>query len=61
MNSHGYTVPVLLDSHYGNSMLYGVSGVPMTFFIDRKGIIKYIKVGPFTSLSEIQHDIDKIT
>ncbi len=33
----------------------------MTFFIDRKGIIKYIKVGPFTSLSEIQHDIDKIT
>jgi len=61
MNSRGYTVPVLLDAHYGNSMLYGVSGVPMTVFIDRKGIIRYIKLGPFKSLSEIQKDLGKIT
>ena len=61
MNSHGYTMPVLLDAHYGTSMLYGVSGVPMTFFIDKNGIIKYIKLGAFASLSEIQHDLDKTT
>jgi hypothetical protein len=60
VNSRGYTVPVLLDAHYGTSMLYGVSGVPMTVFIDRKGIIKYIKLGPFANLSEIRNDLGKI-
>ena len=53
-------MPVLLDAHYGNSMLYGVSGVPMTVFINRKGIIRYIKLGPFANLSEIQKDLGKI-
>ncbi len=61
MNSHGYTVPVLLDARFGNSMLYGVSGVPMTVFINRNGIIKYIKLGPFANLAEMQKDIGKIT
>jgi hypothetical protein len=61
MNSHFYTVPVLLDAHYGTSLLYGVSGIPMTFFIDRDGIIKYIKRGAFLSQSEIQYGLGKIS
>ena len=36
---------------------YNVHGIPTTFFIDEQGIIKDIKIGPFTSEGEI---IDKI-
>jgi hypothetical protein len=58
MASHGYTVPVLQDIHYGMSMEYGVSGIPITFFIDSKGIIEYIQRGAFVSISQIQQDLD---
>ena len=61
MNSNGYTVPVLLDTGYDVAVQYGVSGIPATFFINGLGIIKYIQLGEFTSLSEIQQDLDKIT
>ena len=29
-------------------------GVPETYFIDRDGVMRSIKIGPFTSVSEIQ-------
>jgi hypothetical protein len=61
MNSKGYTVPVLLDAHYGSSLLYGVSGIPATFFIDKNGVIKNIKRGELISESEIQYELDKLT
>ncbi len=58
MASHGYIMPVLQDVHYGMSMEYGVSGVPMTFFIDRDGIIRYIQWGAYSNIFQIQHDLD---
>jgi len=61
MISNSYDFPVLMDSDAAVTRLYAVSGVPITFFIDRNGIIQYIKRGSFTSLSEIQSDLDKIT
>ena len=60
MNSLGYAVPVLLDRHFGNSLIYGVTGIPMTFFIDGDGLIRFIRRGPFTSLTEMQRELDKI-
>ena len=61
MQANSYDVPVLLDTNDAVAVEYGVSGIPMTFFVGRDGTIKYIKRGSFTSLSEIQNDLDKIT
>lgn len=35
-------------------------GVPETYFIDRDGILRYIKIGPFASLEEIEAVIEAI-
>jgi cytochrome c biogenesis protein CcmG/thiol:disulfide interchange protein DsbE len=35
-------------------------GVPETYFIDRQGIVRKIKIGPFTSVGEIQATIDPL-
>lgn len=37
-----------------SSTLNRKMGVPETYFIDRDGILKYVQVGPFTSMEEIQ-------
>ena len=58
--SNGYTVPVLVDAGEATAITYGVSGIPATFFIGRDGNIKYIKLGMFLSLAELQVDLDKI-
>lgn len=35
-------------------------GVPETYFIDREGVVRSIKIGPFTSVSEIQATINPL-
>ncbi len=35
-------------------------GVPETYFIDREGILRHVKIGPFTSVGEIQTVIEGI-
>ena len=35
-------------------------GVPETYFIGRDGLLRYIKIGPFTSVREIQATIDPL-
>ena len=35
----GTALPVLLDANGATSKLYGITGVPETFVIDRKGVI----------------------
>jgi len=35
-------------------------GVPETYFIDRSGVLRSIKIGPFTSLQEIQASVDTL-
>jgi hypothetical protein len=59
MQSNGYDFPVLLNGSSA-AVDYGVSGVPMTFFISRSGNIQYIKLGAFSNLAEFQIGIDKI-
>jgi peroxiredoxin len=45
MKANGFTFPVLIDD--GNaSMQYGITGVPETFIIDRKGNLKDRVIGP---------------
>ena len=35
-------------------------GVPETYFIDQQGILKYVQVGPFASVEEIQTIVDPL-
>jgi peroxiredoxin len=60
MQNNEYDFPVLLDTDYAVKELYGVSGIPVTFFIDRNGVIQYIKRGFFISLNELQNSLNKI-
>jgi len=60
MQANNYNFPVLLDGDAAVTQLYGISGIPVTFFIGRDGVIKYIKRGQFLSLAELQVDLNKI-
>lgn len=60
MQARSYDVPVLLDTNDAVAIEYGVSGIPMTFFIGRDGTIKYIKRGQFLSLAELQNSLNTI-
>ena len=40
------------------SQLFRIQGVPETYFIDRTGTLRYVQVGPFSSLAQIQQQID---
>jgi cytochrome c biogenesis protein CcmG/thiol:disulfide interchange protein DsbE len=35
-------------------------GVPETYFIDRQGILRYVKIGPFSTVDEIRAVIESI-
>lgn len=35
-------------------------GVPETYFIDRDGVLRSIKIGPFTSVQEIQASVEPL-
>jgi cytochrome c biogenesis protein CcmG/thiol:disulfide interchange protein DsbE len=43
-----------------SSILNRQMGVPETYFIDREGILRHIKIGPFASVNEIQSVIQSI-
>jgi len=60
MQSNIYDFTVLLNGSSA-ALNYGVSGIPMTFFISRTGTIQYVKLGAFSNLSEFQNAINKIT
>ena len=42
------------------SQYFRISGVPETYFIDKEGILQYVQIGPFTSITEIRAQIDPL-
>lgn len=46
MKKYRLTFPVLLDPRGAVKRLYRTTGVPETFIIDKRGIIRYIEIGP---------------
>ncbi len=60
MNNNGYTMPVLMDIGGRVAQAYNVSAIPVTYFIDRTGTIRYVKLGMFSSLNEINIVLDTI-
>ena len=39
---------------------FNIQGVPETYFIDRDGVLRYVQVGPFTSIAQIRAQIDPL-
>ena len=49
IRTHGHTFPVLMDRDNGVANMYGVYGLPVSVFIDERGVIQeYIKGGLLT-------------
>jgi len=60
MKKFGITYPSGPDFGTRISQAYRTQGVPETYVIDRMGNLAYVKIGPFTSLSEIQNVINPL-
>lgn len=64
VQDNGLSFQVLLDTRGTVAASYGVSGIPMTFFIDKDGIIKDRNIGSFANKAEIEwrliHSILKV-
>ena len=54
MQSYNLSFPALLDINQDVALEYNIRSIPTTFFIDKDGIIQAIKVGPFSSKTEIE-------
>ena len=54
MIDNNLSFPALLDTDSAVSLEYGVSGIPVTFFIDKDGVIRVKKIGGFLNTTEIE-------
>lgn len=45
MKKYGLTFPALLDTSGSIQLLYGTTGVPETFVIDKNGKVAYVEIG----------------
>ena len=60
MENYDLSFTVLLDTDQDVALEYNIRAIPTTFFIDKDGIIQDIKVGAFSSKTEIEKRLIKI-
>ncbi|MDD4859967.1 MAG: TlpA disulfide reductase family protein [Dehalococcoidales bacterium] len=60
LKENGLSLPVLLDTTQSVSQDFHIQYLPTTFFIDKDGIIKNIKIGAFASKQEIENGLKQI-
>jgi peroxiredoxin len=60
MQNQGLSLPVLLDMGGNVAKKYNIQYIPSSFFIDKDGIIQNVKVGPFSSVEEIEEGLSKV-
>jgi len=60
MIEKGFSFPVLLDTQKGIGRAYNVRAIPTTFFIDKDGIIRDIKVGAFTAEADLDAILENL-
>jgi cytochrome c biogenesis protein CcmG, thiol:disulfide interchange protein DsbE len=58
LQKYGISYPNGPDMATRISQLFRTTGVPETYFIDQTGVLRYVQVGPFSSLAQIQAQID---
>jgi cytochrome c biogenesis protein CcmG/thiol:disulfide interchange protein DsbE len=42
------------------SQYFRIKGVPETYFIDKNGVLRYVQIGPFTSVDQVRIQIDAL-
>ena len=60
VNSNGITYPVLLDPQNRVSQDYGIIGVPTTYFIDGRGLLKAYQIGAFQNENDMESAINNV-
>jgi cytochrome c biogenesis protein CcmG/thiol:disulfide interchange protein DsbE len=60
LKKFGITYPNGPDLATKISQYFRIKGVPETYFIDRDGVLRYVQVGPFTSVDQIRSQIDSL-
>jgi peroxiredoxin len=60
MASRGITYPVLLDMDDQVTQAYGIVGVPTTYFIDGKGVLKAYQIGAFQNEKAMESAIKSV-
>lgn len=60
LQEHGFSLSVLLDSRGGTGEVYRVVALPISYLIDRNGIIQGRKVGAFADKEEIEEAIRRL-
>ncbi len=60
MKSNSYSFTVLLDTQQIVAGVYNVRSIPTTFFIDRDGIIRNVRIGAFAGESQIMIALSEI-
>ncbi len=60
VKKYGLTFTVLLDITQDVSLEYNIRAYPTTILIDREGIIQDIRIGAFSSKTEIEESLKKI-
>ncbi|MCK4273426.1 MAG: redoxin domain-containing protein [Dehalococcoidales bacterium] len=57
MEANRLSFTVLLDTEQEVGMMYNISAIPTTYFVDNDGIIRHIKMGAFRERSEIDRSL----
>lgn len=60
IEEYGYTFPILLDRNDEGWKIYYQAGVPTNYIIDKEGIVRYLKVGAFSSQKEMELAVEAI-
>ncbi len=61
LTRRGFTFTTVVDGDQAvTSNKYNVFGLPTTFLIDRKGVIRYMKIGPFVSEEDVVAQLQAI-
>ena len=60
MNANGLSFTALLDNNNSVFKNYNIRAIPTTFFIDKKGIIKVVKMGTFRSREQIEDSLKQL-
>jgi cytochrome c biogenesis protein CcmG/thiol:disulfide interchange protein DsbE len=58
LKKYGISFPNGPDLGTKVSQYFRIKGVPETYFIDRTGTLRYIQVGPFSSVSQIKQQVE---
>lgn len=60
MANLGLSFTALLDSKKEVALTYNIRNIPTTFFVDKNGVIRDVKIGSFSTKAEIENRLGKI-